>query len=91
MIKTIGVINIIEDGLKNVGVSGGGSMIIFCLIFKILFGILLSHYGVAWTSILLINVFILALFYLFGWIPFYVVLIILLISSGLVYVNINRR
>lgn len=76
-------IQLIIEGLENVGVRGSGSFIIFAIIFKIIIDTALVKKGLGWQQIIIINFIIIGVFYFMGWLPIWFVLIMLFLSIGI--------
>lgn len=87
----INIEKIINEGLEGAGVTGSSSKLVIAIIFKIALDVILLSKRVQWTSLLIINFFILIFFSLIGWIPFWVSIVIMLISVGLFMMSLIKE
>lgn len=73
--------NIIED----MGFKSAEAKVLFCFIFKIILDLILASQKLNWKAIIIINIIVVILFVIMGWIPFLPYGLILILISAFIF------
>lgn len=82
---------VVTKGLEGMGFKSKSSKILFAVLFKIIIDFVLVMKNLNWSIIVIINIFILFSFYIIGFIDLWIVILILIISVCLFWMNLRKK